>query len=463
MPRSSSTPFVRRSFPEEEMLGRTQAWLRRCPVESQPVALLSGGELAADARYHILARDPDFVVSGELSGFRARAGERILREIAPERLMTELRTLSEEHAPALPFGEQADMPFRGGFVGAFGYDLAWLFEYGLPRYLPKTSRLPELFLGWYAEPVVLDRERGEAWGSKTVIEELLAVPEQEEPGPVQFVERLGSFHREDYEAAVERVREHCIRGDLFQADLSRRISLHVEGDPRALFHRLCDASPARFSAYLQIDADRAVLSSSPEEYLQLHGRRVRSRPIKGTRPRGADPAEDARNREELLESEKDLAELTMIVDLVRNDIGRVAEAGSVLVTEFPRLMVLAQVHHLLASVEARLDRGQDIWDLIAASFPPGSIVGAPKPKAIEVLERVERSRRGLYTGAIGYLDPFGSAHLSVAIRTAEWDDGVLRFGVGGGITALSDSALEFEETVDKARGLGKALGLAELG
>ncbi len=444
------------------MCSRVHAWLSACHPESGAAALLSGGELAPDARYHILACEPSFVVEGELSGFRVRRGTEIVREIAPSDLLLALRELSHEHGPGLPFAG-ADLPFRGGFIGAFGYDLAWLFEYGLARYLPKNSRLPELHLGWYEKPLVLDRREECIFGGEALVEEFLALPLDVETTPTQFVERLGSFHREDYEAAVERVREHCLRGDLFQADLSRRLSMHLDGDPRTLFRQLSEASPARFSAYLQLDAERAVLSSSPEEYLQLHGRRIRSRPIKGTRSRGCSLEEDARQREALLDSEKDLAELTMIVDLVRNDLGRVAEAGSVLVTEFPRLMVLPQVHHLLASVEARLDRGRDVWDLLGASFPPGSIVGAPKPKAIEVLERVERSRRGIYTGAIGYLDPFGTAHLSVAIRTAEWDDGVLRFGVGGGITALSDSAAEFEETVHKARGLAAALGIGDFG
>ena len=444
------------------MCARVHAWLAACTHGQGAAALLSGGELAPDARYHVLARDPSFVVEGELSGFRVRRKAEIVREIPPTELLSSLRELSREHGPALPFAD-AELPFRGGFVGAFGYDLAWLFEYGLPRYLPKGSRLPELHLGWYESPLVFDRREERVHGTQQMVDELLALPLDTAAAPTQFLERLGSFHREDYEAAVERVRDHCVKGDLFQADLSRRISLRVDGDPRALFRQLAEASPARFSAYLQLDAARAVLSSSPEEYVQVRGRRVRSRPIKGTRSRGSTPQEDARQREALLESEKDLAELTMIVDLVRNDLGRVAEAGSVLVTEYPRLMVLPQVHHLLASVEARLEQGRDVWDLIGASFPPGSIVGAPKPKAIEVLERVERSRRGIYTGAIGYLDPFGSAHLSVAIRTAEWDDGVLRFGVGGGITALSDSAAEFEETVHKARGLAAALGIGDLG
>ncbi|HMQ24278.1 MAG TPA: anthranilate synthase component I family protein, partial [Planctomycetota bacterium] len=313
------------------------------------------------------------------------------------------------------------------------------------------------------DALVVDRSTGAVHGQARAVEGFAALSTA--PVDLRFSAAAlqSRFHREDYEAAVERVRQHCLIGDIFQADLTRRIDFAFEGDARAVFARLVERSPAAYMAYVGLGPGRAVVSASPEEFLKLEDRRLRSQPIKGTRRRADDVARDRALRDELLASEKDSAELTMIVDLVRNDLGRVAEVATVEVHGFPTLVELPQVWHLVAEVRARLEVGKDIWDVVGASFPPGSIVGAPKPKALEILERVERSRRGFYTGTIGYVDPQKGAHFNVAIRTAEFCDGVLRVGVGGGITALSVPSEEFEETCDKARGFLLALGAREAG
>ncbi len=454
---------------ESEMEGLCLAWLDGEPEESRPVLLYSGGECREDSRYHILARNPSVTI--QASVFREESGRggrvtvcdglgQVLEEAPCEDLVDVIRRWSERLMDE--DRDQRIEPFDQGWIGYLGYDLAWLFEYGLPKFLPATSALPDLSLAWYERPLVMDRKASVLRGPDAFIESLQGLPPSTEPHVIHVLGAEGRFHREDYEAAVERVINHCKRGDVFQADLSRRIQLQVEGEAKDLFKRLVAKSPAAFSAFLSPGPGLAVASSSPEEYLRLRGHHVRTRPIKGTRPRGSDSVEDEVMAAALRNSGKDLAELTMIVDLMRNDLGHVARPGSVQVTEFPELMTLPQVHHLFATVEAELDEGKDLYDLLAASFPPGSISGAPKPKAIEILEMVERSRRGVYTGSIGYIEPGRSTHLNVAIRTAEWAGGFLRFGVGGGITVGSEPAAEFEETEDKARGLALALGIDKL-
>lgn len=441
--------------------------------------LFSGGALSDDARTHILARRPRVIVHGRLFG--PDGGSFVVEDKRStettqhdwRELWDVVRALEGELGAELDAGFNAGpgraaagddarpRPFAGGWIAACGYDLAWLFEYGLPRYLPPTSPLPDLWLAWYDEALSVDRASGLVRASEQACDELFAATEDDAPSSFSCGGAHCAFHREDYEAAVERVRTHCLDGDLFQADLSRRIEYDFRGSAPALFASLVAASPAPFMGYVGMGGDRAVVSASPEEYLRVRGATMRSRPIKGTRPRGSSGDADDALRHALVTSEKDRAELTMIVDLVRNDLGRVAKPGSVRVSDFPGVLELPQVWHLCADVHAELDEGLDVWDAVTGSFPPGSIVGAPKPMAIEILERVERSRRGMYTGAIGYVEApqlGGNAHLNVCIRTAEVGDGRLRFGIGGGITALSDAAAEFEETCDKARGFGIALG-----
>ncbi len=265
--------------------------------------------------------------------------------------------------------------------------------------------------------------------------------------------------RAEYEARVATVVEHIRAGDIFQANLTQPFSARFDGDPRALFWRLCAVSPAPFAAYIEGAGGTCVLSSSPEEFLHVEGRHVRTRPIKGTRPRGRSAAQDTLLSAELLGSAKDRAELAMIVDLLRNDLGKVAETGSVRVGPFPELATHAQVHHLFAAVQATLREDVDLVGLLQATFPGGSITGAPKLRCMQILEQLEWARRGVYTGAIGTIGPGPALHLNVAIRTIVYRDGWLRFNVGGGVTARSDPAAEYDESMHKAAGILAALGL----
>ncbi|MEC9048547.1 MAG: aminodeoxychorismate synthase component I [Planctomycetota bacterium] len=261
----------------------------------------------------------------------------------------------------------------------------------------------------------------------------------------------------DYERRVAAVVEHIRAGDIFQANLTQPFTGAYDGDPRALFWRLCEQSPAPFAAYVESGDGTAVLSSSPEEFLWRDGDEVRALPIKGTRPRGADVEADAALLQELLESEKDQAELAMIVDLLRNDLGKVARTGTVEVGPFPEHASFAQVHHLYSAVTARLRAGVSAVDLLRATFPGGSITGCPKLRCLEVLESLEVARRGVYTGAIGWFGPGERMHLNIAIRTLVHQGGVVRGNAGGGITALSDPHLEWRESLAKMAGMEKAL------
>jgi para-aminobenzoate synthetase component 1 len=269
-------------------------------------------------------------------------------------------------------------------------------------------------------------------------------------------------------AGVERVREYIAEGEIYQANLTRRLESDFDGDPWDLYRRLRTGDPSLFSAWLDLGPGqltgrpRALLSASPEPFLAVDAQgHVSTDPIKGTRPRGRDAAEDRALARELLSSAKDRAENVMIVDVLRNDLGRVCVPGTVRVPRLCRLERTAAVQHLVSTVTGTLTPGRDAFDLLSASFPGGSITGAPKIRAMELLEGLEPVRRGPYTGAIGWIGPDGAMQTSIAIRTFVADGRRLTLHVGGGITYKSDPQDEWDETVAKARGPLSAIGGVE--
>jgi para-aminobenzoate synthetase component 1 len=260
-----------------------------------------------------------------------------------------------------------------------------------------------------------------------------------------------------YLDAIARAKEHIAAGDAFEICLTNALEVPFTGDPLALWRALRDANPSPFAAFLDMP-EGAIVSSSPERFLALDGDGVaESRPIKGTRPRAADEAEDARLASELEASEKDRAENTMIVDLVRNDLGRVCRFGSVHVPALCAIERYPSVHQMVSTVRGRLDVGRDGIDLVRACFPPGSMTGAPKIEAMRILEDLEPVERGVYSGALGFFDVSGTLDLSVVIRTAIVREGVARVAVGGAVVADSSPAAEYDETLVKARALLEAL------
>jgi para-aminobenzoate synthetase component 1 len=385
-------------------------------------------------------------------------------------------------------------PFTGGAVGYWSYDFGrrlehWRIESGA-RVAEDDLELPDFLLGFYDVVGAIDHHAGEAWlyssglpldGERRIeharrrlerftwLLERATSPERDEPawrddaagGSGEPLLAHSNFHPDDYRGAVARIQEHIRRGDIFQANLSQRWTVPLESrDPErtalALHEAMTQLSPAPFAALLGGE-DHAVVSASPERFLELRGARVEARPIKGTRTRHADEEADARLATELAASAKDRAENVMIVDVLRNDLGRVCESGSVAVPELCALESFPQVHHLTSTVTGTLAEGRDAFDLLHACFPGGSITGAPKIRAMELLEGIEPHRRHLYTGSIGYLDWHGSADWSIAIRTALVTPDAIRFAAGGGITADSDPQAEYEETLHKAEGLRLAL------
>ncbi len=324
-------------------------------------------------------------------------------------------------------------------VGWLGYDLGLDVE-AWPRAAVDDFATPVLHVTAYAD--VTEFAHADAAGAPPV-----------EPAG----ELLATLGQRDYERRVAQVVEHIRNGDIFQANLTQPFTASFQGDPRALFWRLCEQSPAPFAAYIEDGNGTAVLSSSPEEFLWRDGDQLRTRPIKGTRPRSDDATEDARLLQELLASEKDQAELAMIVDLQRNDLGKVATVGSVQVGAFPEHASFAQVHHLFATVTATLRPDVSTIELLRATFPGGSITGCPKLRCLEILEQLEVTRRGVYTGAIGWFGPGDAMHLNIAIRTLVHQGGRVRGNAGGGITALSDPHLEWCESLAKMKGLERAL------
>ncbi len=348
-------------------------------------------------------------------------------------------------------------------VGWLGYDLGRCVE-ELPAPPPEELRLPSL---WFRFPrwIVARDERtgtnallvgaGLSGKARAEVEEVLRRPRRE--GRFQLPAPLKSdFTRAGYEAVVESARELIAAGELFQVNLSQRFAGRFEGDALSLYERLRGANPSPFGACL-VAGDAALLSSSPERFLRVEGGRVETRPIKGTRPRTGDARADAEAAAELERDEKERAELTMIVDVERNDLSRVCEAGTVTVPRLAGTEAYARVFHRVATVEGRLRPGVGAAELLRATFPTGSVTGAPKIRAMEAIAALERTGRGLYTGALGWIGGDGSLDLSVAIRVLSARGDRLAYRVGGGIVHDSRAPAEYEETLVKGRAIEEAL------
>jgi para-aminobenzoate synthetase component 1 len=365
-------------------------------------------------------------------------------------------------------------------VGYLAYDFGRRLE-RLPSRARDDLALPDFALGFYDVVGAFDHSTGAACLFATGLpaegadalaraarrlddfERRLGKPAGSRPHPRGVTAPAQStFTHAAYCRAVERIRGHIRSGDIFQANLSQRWTVPVEGGApevlaSALFERLSLLSPAPHAAFLAL-GNHAIASASPERFIELRGRRVETRPIKGTRPRGATPKADAALRAALEVSPKDRAENVMIVDVLRNDLGRVCESGSVRADRLCEVETFPQVFHLTSTVSGTLREGLDALDLVTACFPGGSITGAPKIRAMEILEDLEPVRRHIYTGSIGYLDWSGDADWSIAIRTALVTPRAIRYAAGGGITADSEPEAEYQETLDKAAGLEAAIG-----
>ena len=443
--------------------------------EEDSVFLDSAMDIQGMGRYSFIGRDPFLVFTSrgstvsirDANGYSAQEGNSF--EILKE-LLHKYRTDKVAEYP----------PLTGGIIGYFGYDMGHLLE-KIVSSSKENSDVPDCYIGFYDTVLIFDHIEGKKYIGSTGFPEMddekrgcraneridelmtlldkacsLTLPKQ----PIAQGGYTADFTKESYCKMVQKAIDYIAAGDIFQVNLSQRFSAKMTVSPFDLYRYLRHINPAPFASYLNF-TEVIVASASPERYLLLQDKLVETRPIKGTRPRGIDQESDDRLREELLSSEKDRAELVMIIDLERNDLGRVCEYGSVRVPDLIRLEEYATVFHLVSTVTGRLPQDKDIINVIMASFPGGSITGAPKVRAMEIIEESEPVSRGIYTGSIGYIDFNGDADLNIVIRTFVIKDGQAYFQVGGGIVADSVPHLEYQETLDKGRALMRALGYEE--
>lgn len=406
--------------------------------------LLDSASGGAHGRYSILAAGPQQVIT-------AVPGE------TGAACLARVRAALAELAPASwPAGIR--LPFGAGALGLIGYDFGRHLERIAQRARADIS-LPDLHLGLYAWSLVSDHQVRRCW--------LVCHPSVPEAFERSIHHRLqrgdatfGSFHllqpftpeqrRSEYDSAFDRVHQYILSGDCYQINLAQRFHARCGGDSLAAYAALRQACPTPFAAYIET-ADHSVLSLSPERFLKVDGGQVETRPIKGTRGRSADQASDQALSRELAESLKDRSENLMIVDLLRNDLGRSCAIGSVRVPELFAIETYPNVHHLVSAVTGTLAADRDALDLIAGAFPGGSITGAPKIRAMQIIEELEPVRRNLYCGSIGYLGCEGQVDLSIAIRTLLRQDSDLYLWGGGGIVADSIAEAEYQETLTKVR------------
>jgi para-aminobenzoate synthetase component 1 len=378
-----------------------------------------------------------------------------------QRLRHSLEQLGSAHLP-----DESELPFAGGLIGYLSYDFGGRLE-PLPAHAIDDLHLPDARLGLYAWAVISDHQAQTTQlmchpalpePERLRLLELFQEPAQQAPGGFHLT---GPFKADlsalDYRAALAQIQDYIQAGDCYQVNFAQRFQADCSGDPWAAYTALRAACPTPFSGYISLPDGGAVLSLSPERFIKVHDRLVETRPIKGTRPRGRDAVEDAAFSQELLASPKDRAENLMIVDLLRNDLGRSCRIGSVKVPELFSLESYPNVHHLVSSVTGELAADHDALDLIAGSFPGGSITGAPKIRAMQIIDELEPTRRALYCGSLLYLDVRGEMDSSIAIRSLLVKDGRISCWGGGGIVADSDCEAEYQETFTKVRVLMETL------
>ena len=422
----------------------------------------------------VIGAGPELVLTSKESATAAQAGGNIsVRQGDPfEALRDMLAEFRQET-------EEVSVPFAGGAVGYFSYDLGRMIE-RVPSIAQDDAPTPDYCLGIYDSALCIDREAktctAVSWsGDRGALEfwRDLAVGVPEASGvaigsPVVSAHSLGgirsNFTKAGYIEAIKRVKDYIAAGDVYQVNLSQRFEAELACSPLSLYEALRRVNPAPKSCFMEL-GPLTLVSASPEDFLSYDPatRRVVTRPIKGTRPRGAGPEEDARLAAELASSAKDRAENVMIVDMERSDLGRVARYGSVKTTGLWEIEEHPNVFQMVSTVEAELDEGRDVVDLLRATFPGGSITGAPKVRAMEIIEELEPHRRGIYSGAAGFIDFRGNMDLNIVIRSFVVAGSKAYFHAGGGIVADSDPEMEYQETLDKISGLVAALRECEVG
>lgn len=483
----SSVLDTPRTEPHVEPLAGLTAWeICRRLADREHLLFLDSAQTTEFGRYSFVAAEPACWLTSH-QGWVSENGKFVGVADPLLVLADRLSAFASEPIDGLP-------PFQGGAAGLFSYDLCHHFEV-LPRPIYNDFSVPDLAVGIYDWVIAFDHRTDEAWLISTGYPEvdprrrerrarqrgeqvkrwldapacglaLAGRPARAKPQaadietpqfPIDGLPGITSnFDRDRYLRTVARAIEYTHAGDCFQVNIAQRLMTPAGRTPLDLYERLRTRNPAPFAGYFDL-GDHVILSASPERFLRVESGEVETRPIKGTRPRGKIPEEDERLARELCASAKDRAENVMIVDLLRNDLGRVCEYGSVRVESLCRLESYPFVHHLVSEVRGRLRQGLGPTDLLRASFPGGSVTGAPKIRAMEIITELEQTSRGAYCGSLGYIGFDGSMDVNLLIRTMVQSSGWLHFAVGGGIVADSTPEKEHDETWHKAAGLLRAL------
>lgn len=423
------------------------------PIAQQHWAMLlrSASSQHVDSRYDILVANPLVTLTtfGETTVITEQ-DEQTRSKQDPFHLIEQIQ---QTHLGACDY--DGDLPFVGGALGYFSYDLGRRVE-SIPALAEHDLSSPDMAVGIYDWAVVIDHLQQHAWivGNNTdqhwqwLQQQALQYDEQQCPPFALQSPWQSNLTKTQYQTRFEQVQQYLLSGDCYQINLAQRFSAQYQGDEWQAYQKLEQVNQAPFSAFIRTEHS-AILSVSPERFLQVNGNVIETKPIKGTRPRFADETLDRASALELSVAEKDQAENLMIVDLLRNDVGRVAKPGTVHVPKLFDIESFPAVHHLVSTIKAELDENYTAVDLLRASFPGGSITGAPKVRAMEIIEELEPHRRNAYCGSIGYISRHGRMDTSITIRTLVAEEGQLYVWAGGGLVADSLCDAEYQETFDK--------------
>ncbi len=432
--------------------------------EKDTIFLDSGREFDKLGRYSFIGINP-FITIKDDAGVVTINGKKVQGDI-----FSNLKIILDKYK----LENSTEMPFIAGGIGYLSYDLARELEV-LPTSAIEDIIIPQVYYNFYDNLIIFDNLKKEVFISslgilkgtkesieaiRTKIDDCKVVKYNAVTDKIRFEKFNSNYTHAEYIKAVDKVKNYIKTGDIYITNLTQRYECDFIGDNYELYKDLRHINPEPFSAYMNLDGF-AIASSSPERFLKISNRKIETRPIKGTRPRGINKEEDILLAEELKNSEKDKSELLMIVDLERNDLSKVCKPNSVKVTELFKVETYPTVHHLVSTIIGEIKEEYDAIHCIKACFPGGSITGAPKIRSMEVIEELEDLRRGLYTGCIGYLGFDGTVDLNIVIRTIFIKEQKAYFGVGGGITIESESQFEYEETLHKAKALMRVLSNGE--
>ncbi|HDM8232936.1 TPA: aminodeoxychorismate synthase component I [Vibrio campbellii] len=420
-------------------------------IESQPWAMLlrSASNTHIDSRFDVLVANPIATLETVAGDTHIKTeSQQYLSQQDPFLLLDELQ---QQLLPNLELDSEWDLPFVGGALGYFSYDLGRRVE-SMPELATKDLQTPDMAVGLYEWALVIDHKLKQACMVGQNIEQAWQWLNSQSPADVEDFKLIGDWRsnmtQDSYASRFDRVQEYLLSGDCYQINLAQRFNASYQGSEWQAYTKLETANQAPFSAFIRMP-NSAIISVSPERFLELKDNVIETKPIKGTRPRSQNTELDQANAHDLQTAEKDQAENLMIVDLLRNDIGRVASPGSVHVPKLFDIESFPAVHHLVSTIRADLDTQYSAADLLRACFPGGSITGAPKVRAMQIIEELEPHRRSAYCGSIGYISRHGRMDTSITIRTLVAEDNKLYAWAGGGVVADSDCAAEYQETLDK--------------